>query len=169
MQTLVDLSALLSNYPLLLQKITTTIIQQMLNWNCIQKSWFMVQTDLRSAPSMRWQTRRLAIGTFGLNVGYAITLGFSTSVAGTDGTVGIETGYIKGVITNIGPSYVDVKLTDKYSITNDKWSKLDYEEGSSTNPSLGYDEGLFDNTGGHTGGTPGNHPNRYRIYDTAGS
>ena len=80
--------------------------------------------------------QRLAIGTFGLNVGYAITAGFSTSVAGTDGTVGIETGYIKGVITNIGPSYVDVKLTDKYSITNDKWSKLDYEEGSSTNAFL---------------------------------
>ena len=113
--------------------------------------------------------QRLAIGTFGLNVGYAITAGFSTSVAGTDGTVGIETGYIKGVITNIGPSYVDVKLTDKYSITNDKWSKLDYEEGSSTNAFLGYDEGLFDNTGGHTGGTPGNHANRYRIYDTAGA
>ena len=113
--------------------------------------------------------QRLAIGTFGLNVGYAITAGFSTSVAMNDGTVGIETGYIKGVITNVGSGFVDVKLTDKYSISNDKWSKLDYEEGSSTNAFLGYDEGLFDNTGGHTGGTPGNHANRYRIYDGSGS
>ena len=36
--------------------------------------------------------QRIAIGTEGMVVGYAVTAGFSTSVANTDGTVGVQTG-----------------------------------------------------------------------------
>ena len=44
--------------------------------------------------------QRIAIGTEGMVVGYAVTAGFSTSVANTDGTVGVQTGYLKGIITD---------------------------------------------------------------------
>ena len=55
--------------------------------------------------------QRIAIGTDGLQVGFAITAGFPTSIANTDGTVGIETGYIKGIITDVHHGgMIDVKV-----------------------------------------------------------
>ena len=68
--------------------------------------------------------QRIAIGTEGLVVGYAITAGFSTSIANTDGTVGIETGYIKGIITDIHSGSIDVKVVAKHNVTTDVWTAM---------------------------------------------
>ena len=87
--------------------------------------------------------QRLAIGTDGLAVGYAVTAGFSTSVANTDGTVGVQTGYLKGIITGVNVGSVDIKVVSKHNITTDVWSAVDYEEGSSTASFKGYDVGVF--------------------------
>jgi len=113
--------------------------------------------------------QRLAIGTDGIQVGYAITAGFSTSVALSNGTVGIETGYLKGVVTKVHTNAVDVKVLSKYITTEDKWYSVDYEEGSSTGAFLGYDSGLADYVAGLAASATTNHPNLYRVFDTSGN
>ena len=90
--------------------------------------------------------QRIAIGTEGMVVGYAVTAGFSTSVANTDGTVGVQTGYLKGIITGINVGSVDVKVVSKHNITTDVWSAVDYEEGSSTASFQGYSIGIYNDT-----------------------
>ena len=110
--------------------------------------------------------QRLAIGTDGLSVGYAITAGFSTSVAKSDGTVGVETGFLKGMITQINEGSIDVKLTSIYDNATTTWSKVAYEEGSVTKAFQGYDANLFV---GISTLTSENFANRYRIYNDAGT
>ena len=67
--------------------------------------------------------QRLGLGTFGLQVGYAVTVGVSTSYAGTDGTVKTFNGYLKSIITQINVGSVDVKILSKYDIDNDEWTE----------------------------------------------
>ncbi len=74
--------------------------------------------------------QRIAIGTFGLNVGYAVTAGFSTSVAGV-GTVTSETGVLKGIITKVNADSIDVKITAKSSSAGSTaFTETSYSEGS---------------------------------------
>lgn len=113
--------------------------------------------------------QRLAIGTEGIGVGFAITAGFSTSVALTNGTVGVQTGYLKGVITDVHNGSVDVKVLSKYVEGENKWYEVDYEEGSSTGAFLGYDQGLLDHIAGLAYSYSTNHANLYRVFDTSGS
>ena len=110
--------------------------------------------------------QRLGVGTDGLAVGYALTAGFSTSVANSDGTVGVHTGFIKGIITQINVGSIDVKLTSRYNGTTDMWESINYEEGSSTAAFQGYDDRFL--VGINTLGLD-NFENRYRIYDNAGA
>ena len=81
-------------------KIITIIVQQILTGSMHKKPepW---ANGLKICTIDSIADQRIAIGTEGLVVGYAITAGFSTSTANTDGTVGIETGYIKGIITDV--------------------------------------------------------------------
>ena len=111
--------------------------------------------------------QRLAIGTDGLAVGYAVTAGFSTSVALTDGTVGVQTGYLKGQITQINHGSLDVKIISKYDSSTGVWSNADYEEGSSTTAFQGYEQGIFDWQEANQ--VPNiNYPNRIRIFNNSG-
>ena len=110
--------------------------------------------------------QRLAIGTDGISVGFAVTAGFSTSVANTDGTVGIETGYLKGIITGINVGSVDIKVVSKHNVTTDVWSAVDYEEGSSTASFQGYQVGIYNENLNAT--TDVNHPNRLQFFNTSG-
>ena len=74
--------------------------------------------------------QRIAIGTFGLTVGYAVTAAFSQSVAGV-GTVTTETGVLKGIITKINESSIDVKITAKSSgAGSTAFTATSYSEGS---------------------------------------
>ena len=111
--------------------------------------------------------QRIAIGTDGLVVGYAITAGFSTSIANTDGTVGVQTGYVKGIITDIGNGTIDVKVVAKHNVSTDVWSVADYEEGSSTNAFQAYDIGIYNEY--FTQSASANQPNRYQIFNNAGT
>ena len=72
--------------------------------------------------------QRLGLGTFGLQVGYAVTVGVSTSYAGTDGTVKTFNGYLKSIITQINVGSVDVKILSKYDIDNDEWTEAEYTQ-----------------------------------------
>ena len=74
--------------------------------------------------------QRIAIGTFGLTVGYAVTAAFSQSVAGV-GTVITETGVLKGIITKVNSSSIDVKVTAKSSgAGSTAFTATYYSEGS---------------------------------------
>jgi hypothetical protein len=74
--------------------------------------------------------QRIAIGTYGLNVGYAVTAAFSQSVAGI-GTVTTETGVLKGIITKVNESSIDVKVTAKSSGAGSTvFTATSYSEGS---------------------------------------
>ena len=112
--------------------------------------------------------QRLAIGTEGIQPGFAITAGFSTSIARLDGTVGVETGYLKGVITDVHEGSVDVKVLSKYVDGESKWYEVDYEEGSSTGAFLGYDQGVLDHVAGLAYSYSTNHANLYRVFDANG-
>ena len=111
--------------------------------------------------------QRIAIGTEGLSVGYAVTAGFSTSIANADGTVGIQTGYVKGLITGVNVGSIDVKVVSKHNVSTDVWSAIDYEEGSTTGAFQGYDAGVYADNIGST--TDVNHPNRIKIFDNSGT
>ena len=74
--------------------------------------------------------QRITIGTFGLNVGYAVTAAFSQSVAGV-GSVTTQTGVLKGIITKVNESSIDVKITAKSSGAGSTvFTETSYSEGS---------------------------------------
>jgi hypothetical protein len=74
--------------------------------------------------------QRIAIGTFGLNVGYAVTSPFTQSVAGV-GEVISETGVLKGIITKVNDNSIDVKVTAKSSgFGSTIFTETSYSEGS---------------------------------------
>jgi hypothetical protein len=56
--------------------------------------------------------QRIAINTSGLSVGYGISAPYSTTIAGI-GTTSTESGTLKGIITGIGNSSIDVKILSK--------------------------------------------------------
>ena len=111
--------------------------------------------------------QRVSIGTDGLAVGFAVTAGFSTSVAAIDGTVGIETGYLKGIITGVNIGSVDVKIVAKHNVTTDVWSSVDYEEGSDIASFQGYDIAVYNEN--FSADSTVNHPNRLKIFNTSGN
>ena len=113
-----------------------------INWMYASRNPGSWANDLKVCTIDSAADQRLGIGTDGLLVGYAVTAGFTTSVANDNGTVGIETGYIKAVITKINEGSVDVKILSQHNVTTDTWSEIDYEEGSSTKSFLGYDAGV---------------------------
>jgi phage tail sheath protein FI len=74
--------------------------------------------------------QRIAIGTFGLNVGFAVTSAFSQSVAGV-GTVTTQAGVLKGIITKVNAGSIDVKITAKSSGAGSTvFTETSYSEGS---------------------------------------
>ena len=108
------------------------------NWLYAARNPGSWANDLKICTIDGQSDQRIAIGTEGLVVGWAVTAGFSTSVALTDGTVGVQTGYLKGIITGINAGNVDVKIVSKHNVSTNVWSAIDYEEGSTTNAFQGY-------------------------------
>ena len=75
--------------------------------------------------------QRIAIGTFGLQVGYAITCGLDeVSFVTTAGAVTTFTGHIKGIITKINNQNVDVKIISNYNSQTNTNTPIEY----SSNP-----------------------------------
>lgn len=54
--------------------------------------------------------QRIAIGTFGVSAGFAITCSIGTSYATAAGTVETFDGYVKGIITKVNTGSIDVKV-----------------------------------------------------------
>ena len=66
-----------------------------------------------------------------IEVGYGVTVGINTTYAGI-GTVVTETGFLKGIITGIGNSSIDVKIVSKYNNTINEYVTVDYSEDTIT-------------------------------------
>jgi hypothetical protein len=78
-------------------------------------------------------------------VGYGITVGFTTSLAGV-GTVTTESGFLKGIITGIGNSAINVKIVSRYR--NSTLDYVDYTYTQSTIPSFsGVPLSIINNSG----------------------
>ena len=91
--------------------------------------------------------QRIAIGTFGLNVGYAVTAAFSQLVAGV-GTVTTQAGVLKGIITKVNAGSIDVKITAKSSGAGSTvFTETSYSEGSVDSFDAGNIK-IVDNSGG---------------------
>jgi len=106
--------------------------------------------NLTTAPTWAWAARnpgswannlkvcvidaaadqRIAIGTIGLSnaVGYAVTAGFSATVAGI-GTTTLESGTLKGIITKVNAGSIDVKITAKTGSGSTVFTETSYSEG----------------------------------------
>jgi hypothetical protein len=59
--------------------------------------------------------QRVAIGTFGISVGYAITCGIATSYASSSGTVETFNGFVKGIVTKVNKDNIDVKIVSMHN------------------------------------------------------
>ena len=89
--------------------------------------------------------QRIAIGTFGLNVGYAVTSSYTTSVAGS-GVVTTEIGVLKGIITKVNSNSIDVKITAKASSGDStSFTEASYVEGSVNSFASGFNIKIKDN------------------------
>jgi hypothetical protein len=71
------------------------------------------------------------INTSSVVVGYGVTVGINTTYAGI-GTVVTETGFLKGIVTGVGNSSIDVKIVSKYSNTTNEYITVDYSENTVT-------------------------------------
>ena len=69
----------------------------------------------------------IGIGTFGIQVGYGITVGVNTSVAGL-GTVTAESGFLKAIVTGVNANSVDVKIVSRYSNNTGTYTNVEYAE-----------------------------------------
>ncbi len=59
--------------------------------------------------------QRIAIGTFGVSAGFAITCSIGTSYATSAGTVETFDGYVKGIITRVNVGSIDVKVVSLHN------------------------------------------------------
>jgi hypothetical protein len=77
--------------------------------------------------------QRLGIGSTGnVRVGFAVTAGFSATVAGI-GITTTETGVIKGIVTRVNVGSIDVKITAKSSGAGSTvFAETSYSEGSTS-------------------------------------
>jgi uncharacterized protein YkvS len=86
--------------------------------------------------------QRIAIGTFGLQVGYAITCGVEDlEYVTSEGTVESFVGHIKGIITKVNDQSVDVKIVSNYNLDTDTHTEVEY----SSNPLTRFPQPRFDN------------------------
>ena len=71
------------------------------------------------------------INTNSVSVGYGVTVGINTTYAGI-GTVVTETGFLRGIVTGVGNSSIDVKIVSKYSNITNEYVTVDYSEDTIT-------------------------------------
>jgi len=76
------------------------------------------------------------IDTSSIVVGYGVTVGINTTYAGV-GTVVTDTGFLKGIVTGVGTSSIDVKIVSKYSNSTGEYVTVDYSENTITSINSG--------------------------------
>jgi hypothetical protein len=59
--------------------------------------------------------QRIAIGTFGISAGFAITCSITTNYATSSGVVEFFTGFVKGLVTQVNKDSIDVKIVSLHN------------------------------------------------------
>ena len=99
------------------------------NWHYASREAGTWANNLKVCTIDSAADQRVSIGTFGLDVGYGITCGFTTSYADPkDGTVKTFTGFTKGIITKINVGSVDVKILSRTEDATGITSAVDYTD-----------------------------------------
>jgi hypothetical protein len=88
--------------------------------------------------------QRIAISTSGLYVGYGVSTSYTRTIAGV-GTISSETGVLKGIITQVNSSSIDVKILSKNVGGTD--TEISYQQGGT------YEFKSADSIGINSGGT----------------
>ena len=88
--------------------------------------------------------QRIAISTSGLSVGYGVSTSYTRTIAGV-GTISSETGVLKGIITQVNSSSIDVKILSKNVGGTD--TEISYQQGGT------YEFKSADSIGINSGGT----------------
>jgi hypothetical protein len=70
--------------------------------------------------------QRIAIGTFGISVGFAITCGISTTYATSTGTVETFDGFVKGIVSKVNKDSIDVKIVSLHDIVAGTSTEVSY-------------------------------------------
>lgn len=70
--------------------------------------------------------QRVSIGTFGIQAGYALTVGLNTTYADATGNVTSFNGYLKAIVTDVNVDSVDVKVVSAHSNSGTE-SVVDYK------------------------------------------
>ncbi|MCJ7690434.1 MAG: phage tail sheath subtilisin-like domain-containing protein, partial [Clostridiaceae bacterium] len=76
------------------------------------------------------------INTSSIVVGYGVTVGINTTYAGI-GEVVTENGFLKGIVTGVGNSSIDVKIVSKYSDDTGEYVTVNYSENTITSINSG--------------------------------
>jgi len=74
---------------------------------------------------------RVAIGTFGVQVGFAFTVGINTTYATSAGIVTTFDGYLKGLVTQVNVNSIDVKLVSRYDDSLNQFVDIDPNQAGS--------------------------------------
>ena len=99
------------------------------NWHYASREAGTWANNLKVCTIDSAADQRVSIGTFGLEVGYGITCGFTTSYADPkDGTVKTFTGFTKGIITKINVGSIDVKMLSRTEDATGITSAIDYTD-----------------------------------------
>ena len=88
----------------------------------------------------------IGIGTFGIEVGYGVTAGINTSIAGV-GTVTNETGFLKAVVTGINAGSIDVKIVSRYREESGTYVNVEYAENTINSFKANQAIKIFNNSG----------------------
>jgi hypothetical protein len=70
--------------------------------------------------------QRIAIGTFGISAGFAITCGISTNYATPTGTVELFQGFVKGIVTQVNVDSIDVKIVSLHDSQTGTSTEVSY-------------------------------------------
>jgi len=88
----------------------------------------------------------IGIGTFGIQVGYGVTAGINTSIAGL-GTVTNETGFLKAIVTGINAGSIDVKIVSRYREESGTYVNVEYAENTINSFKANQAIKIFNNSG----------------------
>ncbi len=93
------------------------------------------QTTATVGASFDIEERTTTFSARDIQVGYAVSQTVSAQIPNSDGTVSAFNGYIRGLITNIGKDFIDVKITDRVKDEDDSVERVTYKTpGSVPNP-----------------------------------
>ena len=87
----------------------------------------LTQETATLGASFSFEERISSFTPADIRVGYAVTQATTAQVPNSNGTVTTFNGYVRGVITNVGKEFIDVKIVDRVNTDTDTVAKASYK------------------------------------------